>query len=188
MLRGKVIQRARAEKKRGWGGQLFEKYAISRAFLPNLSAVAAFQAWWSAGRLHSRTVGVRAEGQGHSPCARCQSKAKSTTEYWFRHADVCAYSMPAAAGFLFDGKEGGTRCKMHDGVCFVGGAGRAFIVASNCAEPARKCKRPTLEDLGDLFCIQNVYKKTFKGLASCILCLSCLSAPRHVLAVFKRWR
>lgn len=48
----------------------------------------------------------------------------------------------------FDGKEGGTRCKMHDGVCFVGGAGRAFIGASNCAEPARKRKRPTSEDLG----------------------------------------
>lgn len=112
-------------------------------------------------------MGVRAEGQGHSPCARCQSKAKSTTEYWFRHADVCAYSMPAAAGFYSTAKRKRTRCKMHDGVCFVGGAGRAFIGASNCAEPAHKCKRPTLEDLGYLFCIENVYKKTFKGLAFC---------------------
>lgn len=129
-------------------------------------------------------MGVRAEGQGHSPCARCQSKAKSTTEYWFRHADVCAYSMPAAAGFYSTARRERTRCKMHDGVCFVGGAGRAFIGASNCAEPAHKYKRPTLEDLGDLFCIQNVYKKTFKGLASCILSLSCLSALRHEL--FKR--
>lgn len=90
MLREKVIQTERRRKKRG-GGQLLGKicHKSSLSTIPRCWN-AAERAWWSAGKLHTTSVGVRAEGQGGS-C--CQRKVKTTTEYWFRHADICAYSM-----------------------------------------------------------------------------------------------
>lgn len=58
------------------------------------------------GRLSS-TVGVRAEGQGHSPRSRCQSDVERERERRPIGFDMRMYVRTvAAAGFVFDGEDG----------------------------------------------------------------------------------
>lgn len=125
--REKVSQTGRKKGKRG--GQRLEKYAKSQPSLPNLSTIPPLVEWsstarWSAGMLHTISVGVRAEGQGCSRCSGCQSKVKRS-EYWFRHADLYAYNMCRICCYrlIYDGDEGLRvhECVKYTASVFVGG-------------------------------------------------------------------
>lgn len=107
-----VSQRTKGEKR---SGSRFEEEPTQSAvvFYPSLPA----QAWWSARTVLETSVGWEREVKDDAAAGAVRPK-RIVEQSWFRHADICAYSMCFTRAHGGDKKE--VCCIMHGG---VGGSG-----------------------------------------------------------------
>lgn len=188
VLRGGSGTECRRRKEWGGVGGGGSSWMRNMLWVERLSQASAMQAWRrSAGRL-SATVGVRAEGQGHSPRSRCQrgGERNSGLLVWTcRRMSVrppllalCVRTARTGGG----GGEGRMRCKMHDGRVCWRSSSRFRRGFKRHKTWSAKCKRPGLDDLPQMCCAFGMFTGLFESRACCCLCWC---SPKQAWSVWK---